>query len=116
MTDNLSCNFCFFYQAYIQFGCSFKGVRTPSYLVERCQLGKEMPDEGVCEDFKKNDYEVDIMNKQEVIRNMIEGCTMKLHRMSNELAELEERLGEVQYMMKEQEQHCNHCKKEVDDS
>lgn len=56
MNDNLSCNYCFFYQAHFQFACSFKGVRTPSYLVERCQLGKEMPDEGVCEDFKKIDY------------------------------------------------------------
>ena len=49
------------------------------------------------------------MDKQEVIRNMINGCTMKLHKLQDELREVEECLDEVQYMMKEQEHHCNCC-------
>lgn len=58
MTD-VSCMNCFFYQVNFFMGCSFQGVNVPPHMVERCQLGKEMPDEGVCEDFKKNDYGVD---------------------------------------------------------
>lgn len=54
------------------------------------------------------------MDKQEVIRTMIEGCTMKLHHLNDELTELEDCLVEIQYMMKEQEYHCNCCKKEDD--
>ena len=55
------------------------------------------------------------MDKQEVIRTMIEGCTMKLHHLNDELTELEDCLVEIQYMMKEQEYHCNCCKKEDED-
>lgn len=123
MNDNLSCNCCFFYQAHFQFGCSFRGVNPHSYLVEQCQLGMEMPDEGVCEEFKKIDYGGykgrnnggKVMDKQLAIRNMIDGCTTKLHHLNNELTELEDRLVEIHYMMKEQEYHCNCCKKEDDE-
>jgi len=72
------------------------------------------------------------MDKQEVIRTMIEGCTMKLHHLNDELTDLEDCLVElhhlndeltdledclveIQYMMKEQEYHCNCCKKEDED-
>ena len=57
----------------------------------------------------------EVMDKQEVILTMLEGCTMKLHHLNDELTELEDCLVEVQYMMKEQEHHCNCCKKETDE-
>ena len=60
--------------------------------------------------FERHDY------KQEVIRNMINGCTMKLHKLQHELMEVEECLDEVQYMMKEQEHHCNCCNKQEEET